>query len=80
MPKSPIVFYEGCCGAQVRTRIWKQGHSIACEKRGASSCRYWQPDKKRYYWSEHWGDLHADIVAEVHDFCHTCRIYKEIEK
>ena len=71
MPKAPIVEVKGLCGEIVETKTWKQGHSIKCKIRGGSSIRYWQPDKKRYWWGNIPGI--TDIQTEVRDFCRTCK-------
>lgn len=69
MPKAPVVEVKGTCGFPLPTKTWKSGHSIKCERRGASCLRYWKPDKNRYGLVSM-----SDIEAEVWDFCMYCRL------
>lgn len=72
---------KGLCKAPLTGSVWKQGHSIKCERRGASTIRYWQPSKNRYLFSKY--QDYADIYAEIRDFCIGCRFrdtpYEEAE-
>ena len=62
---------KGMCGDPITCKVWKQGHSIKCKKRGASAIRYWKPDGKRYWWSR-FSEAFSDLQAEVYDFCRSC--------
>lgn len=56
------------CGKDVRVKIWKQGHSIKCEKtphHSRTEIRYWPPS--------------PDIFSEVKDFCKGCELNPERE-
>ena len=62
----------GACKAPLTGSVWKQGHSIKCERREASAVRYWHPDKARYRYAKYWPDLYDGIDAEIFDFCSYC--------
>ena len=47
----------GLCNSELQIKIWKQGHSIDCSKRGMKQVRYWQP---------------GGIEDEVSEFCKFC--------
>jgi len=67
---------KGSCGAMLTGAVWKQGHSIKCERRGASAVRYWKPDKRRYpMWKLN--DKITDYAIECWDFCRTCRLRED---